>query len=91
MTTAPSLPCPPLDLPERALRHAATALLQTADAWRRWQLRRAAAHQAWLAEELGAALLHDIGAPAWLQATAAARRDAERLRNDVMRYGTLGL
>ncbi|MES2717975.1 MAG: hypothetical protein V4795_19565 [Pseudomonadota bacterium] len=91
MSTALLTARAPLDLPERLLRRAAGGLLWAADAWRGWQLRRAAARQAWLAEELGQALLHDIGAPAWLQASAQARRDAEQLRTAAWHAGAPGL
>ncbi|WP_137734641.1 hypothetical protein [Pseudaquabacterium pictum] len=89
MTTVSITRCPPITLPERGLRFLAAGLLAAADGWRRRQLQRADARQqrldAALSEDLSPALLRDIGAPAWLEVAARARRAADDQRLQAQR------
>ncbi|WP_280151275.1 hypothetical protein [Piscinibacter sp. XHJ-5] len=82
MTTAPCTTTLRLSrpLPERVLDRITQMLRGAASAWRAHAERRRAEREFEAVAQLNETMLRDIGAPSWMVAQAAARRDVHEMR-----------
>ena len=64
----------------RVVAWLADGMSRLRNAWRRGQARRRAQHELAAVADMNELLLRDIGAPEWMIADAATRRDAHELR-----------
>jgi hypothetical protein len=89
MTTAPCTTTIRLSRPlhERLLDRLTHLLRDAATAWRARVERRRAEREFEAVADLNETMLRDIGAPSWMVANAAARRDAQEMRRFEMQFG----
>jgi hypothetical protein len=73
-------------LHERLLDRLNHLLRSAASAWRAHAERRRAEREFEAVSELNETMLRDIGAPSWMVANAAARRDAHEMRMFEMQF-----